>query len=102
MESLSASTPIASPSLETKDAARSGGTDTVAPSRGIVVAPSGDGGVEEGEPCGGGVAADAGETTDGCGADSAVELVEARVAGERREEQRRRRPVPASRWSSSG
>jgi len=53
------------------------------------------------------VAADAGETTDGCGADSAVELVGARVAGGRREEQRRRRPagegpVPAARWSLSG
>ena len=48
------------------------------------------------------MAADAGETTDGCGADSTVELVGARVAGGRREEQRRRRPVPAARWSSSG
>jgi len=72
-----------------------------------VVAPSGDGGVGEGEANVGGVAADAGETTDGCGADSTVELVGARVAGGRREEQRRRRPagegpVPAARWSLSG
>ena len=52
------------------------------------------------------MAADAGETTDGCGGDRVVELVGARVAGVRREEQRRGRPpgegpVPAARWSSS-
>jgi len=43
----------------------------------------------------------------GCGGDRVVELVGARVAGVRREEQRRGRPpgegpVPAARWSSSG
>jgi len=65
-----------------------------------VVAPSGDGGVGEGEAGGGRVATDAGETTGGCGGDRVVELIWARVAGERREEQRRggRRGRGRCRW----
>ena len=48
-----------------------------------------------------------GETAGGCGSDRVMERVGARVAGGRREEQRKGRParegpVTAARWSSSG
>ena len=53
----------------------------------------GDGEVEEEEAGGGGVAADAGETTDSCSGDRLMELVGARAAGGKREEERRGRPA---------